>query len=212
MREGFVSKIYTDFVNDRRIQIFHAGMDLSPDPILIKNIHIFNRLELNKLIQELIIYYESIGVKDVLIDKALCYCIFKLIYTKNSMKPISLFFKEFLKQMNHEKIVSTRITQNENDIIEYKSRDFISGSDDDIIKRISDDINKKMKKENFKIYFFGIDEASLEIETVNIKRFNSDRVGNIEKKVRSQTGLKDLSMVRVPLNSGSILLMIARKV
>lgn len=212
LREGFVSKIYTNFVNDRRIQIFHAGMRLSPTPVLIKSMHIFNKLEMNKLIQDLIIYYESITIKDALIDKALCYCIFKLLYVENIMKPISLFFKEFLRQLDNERIIPTRITQNENSIIEYKSRDFISGSDDDVIQRISDDLNKKMKKDNFKIYFFGVDEESLEVESVNIKRLNSDRVGNMERKVRSQTGLKDLSMIRVPLTSGSILLMIARKV
>ena len=128
------------------------------------------------------------------------------------MKPISLFFKEFLRQLDNERIIPTRITQNENSIIEYKSRDFISGSDDDVIQRISDDLNKKMKKDNFKIYFIGVDEESLDVEAVNIKRLNSDRVGNMERKVRSQTGLKDLSMIRVPLTSGSILLMIARKV
>jgi hypothetical protein len=212
LREGFVSKIYTNFVNDRRIQIFHAGMRLSPTPVLIKSMHIFNKLEMNKLIQDLIIYYESITIKDALIDKALCYCIFKLLYAQNIMKPISLFFKEFLRQLDNERIIPTRITQNENSIIEYKSRDFISGSDDDVIQRISDDLNKKMKKDNFKIYFFGVDEESLEVESVNIKRLNSDRVGNMERKVRSQTGLKDLSMIRVPLTSGSILLMIARRV
>lgn len=212
-RESFIQKIYSSFVNNYPLRIFHAGMKLYPrisGPLTIKSMTIFNNINQNEMMQELVKFYNDTQLRDILLEKAISYSLFYLLYQENRTKPISILFKKLYTEIGNTISIGSKILEHESNVIEFKSSDYLQGNDDDIIKRVSEDLDKKVLNNDFKIYFFGIDEKTHEIESINSRRFNSDRIGSIENKLRIKTGLS-LCLIKVPLDKGTIMVMTATK-
>jgi len=218
IRESFLGEIYTGFLNRQPIRIFHAGMNIfSPadGPLQIGSIGLFNEVRQNKLINLLINYYNSLLIRDVLLDRSLCYSIFHLLNKANQDKPISLFFDKFeheiLEDMSRSSYDTLKVAQNEGKIIEYKSRDYIVGKNEELPENIASDLQNKLTESNFKIYFFGVDEQTQELEPLNINKFSSDRVDSIEKRIMKEIkeDVSELSLVKLPLENECLILMFA---
>jgi len=218
LRESFLGEIYTSFLNRQSVRIFHAGMNIfSPadGPLQIGSIGLFNEVKQNKLIDLLIKYYNSLQVRDVLLDRSLCYSIFDLLNKANRDKPISLFFDKFgheiLADISRSSYEALKVAQNEGKIIEYKSRDYIVGKNEEIPEKIASDLRKKLKDSNFKVYFFGVDEQTQELEPLSSKKFSSDRIGSIEKRIMKEIkeDISELSLVKLPLENDCLILMFA---
>ena len=218
LRESFLGEIYTRFLNTHPIRIFHAGMKMfSPTngPLQIGSMDLFNEVKQSKLIESLINYYNSLQIRDVLLDRSLCYSIFHLLNKVNNDKPISLFFDKFdceiLADISRPSYGSLKVAQNEAKIIEFKSRDYMVGKNEDIPKRIATDLKNKLNDNPFKIYFFGVDEQTQELEPLSNKKFNSGRVGSLERRIIKEIkeDISELSLVKLPLENGCLILMFA---
>lgn len=212
-KENFIQKIYSSFINNYPLRIFHAGMKLYPrlsGPLTIKSMTIFNNINQNEMMQELVKFYNNTQLRDVLLERAISYSLFYLLYQENKAKPISILFKKLYAEIGNTIFINSKILENESNVIEFKSSDYLRGKDEDIIKRVSEDLSKKILNNAFKIYFFGIDEQTHEIESIKSRRFNSDRIGGIQNRLKIETGLS-LSITKVPLDKGTIIVMIAMK-
>lgn len=213
IRESFFGTIYTDFLNKRPIRIFHAGMKLyskSPQPLQIGSMRLFNKLKIDELTERLLDFYQDVQVRDKLIDKALCYSLFHLLNVRNDDKPISLFFEIFINELSMDIRKSDTVLQNEGDVIEFKSRDYLVGRNEEISKRISEDLERKLIENPFKIYFFGVDETTQKMEPLTNNRFSSDRIENIENRIAQEMVVDvEIALIKVPLDNECLLLMFA---
>lgn len=213
IRDSYFYYIYSKFLNKSILQIFHAGMGLYPrssEPLKIGTMSLFNRLQRTASINELASFYNSTKLNDVLLDKAICYALFYLLYRENLNKPISFFFKKFVEEIGKDIHAPTKVSQNEG-LIELKSNDYVQGTDEEISNRICGDLSSKLHNAGFKVYVFGIDEKTLEVNPIPSRRFSSDRLGSIERKIYDKSGLHEISLIKIPLDRGLILLMVARR-
>jgi hypothetical protein len=214
LQENFFTEIYTKFLNNNSVRIFHAGMDLySPNefPFRIGSMEFFNKLELNQLIIELNAIYNTTRLRDNVLERALCYGILYISNNKNINSPISLFLEKVLKQLGKEIKSSEKMLDNESDKIEFKSRDFMVGKDIEIIQRISKDLVKKLQIASFKIYLFGANEDTLEIEPLTNNNFHSDRLNAIEHGISKELNDKiEINIVKIPLGNKCLLELLAR--
>jgi hypothetical protein len=204
-RESYFMKLFSDYINGVHINIFHAGMKMHKLETGSKRIgpmEIFNEIQCPESIDRIIEFDKNTEIKDKILKTSLQYSIFQLLSQSNYDKPISLFFSKFAQSLGNTIKIPTTVIENEADVIELKSRDFLVGKDDAIVDRIADDINKKVKEDPFKIYLFGIDEKTNKIEPISSQKFNSGRIGGLEKKLIKTCNNIRLSLVKIPLNQG----------
>lgn len=212
MRESFFDRIFTDFINGIDIRIFHAGMKMYPqseEPFQIGTLEIFNEIESNTIIMRLLDFIHKTEILDSTLKNALYYSVFSLLSYTNKTKPISYFFTKFVNELGNDIHKSNFIVQNENEIIEFKSRDYLVGKDEDVSKRISEDVETKIKSHPFKIYFFGIEDKTKEIDPLPGNKFSSDRIGSLEDKISKELSTTaSINLLKVPLDiSNECLLM-----
>ena len=212
MRESFFDRIFTDFINGINIRIFHAGMKMYPQsegPFQIGTLEIFNEIKSNTIITKLLDFIHKTEILDGTLKNALYYSAFSLLSCINETKPISYFFTKFVNELGNNIHKSNFIVQNEKEIIEFKSRDYLVGKDEAVSKRISEDAETKIKSNPFKIYFFGIEDKTKEIDPLPSNKFSSDRIGSLEDKISKELSNKaSINLLKVPLDvSNECLLM-----
>lgn len=217
MRESFFDKLFNDFLNDVRVRVFHAGMKIYPQaqgPFSIGSLEIFNEIESNIVITMLFDFYQKTEILDSTLKNGLRYSVFHMLSHINEMRPIAYLFAKFANELGKSIHKSDIIVQNEGDIIEFKSRDYLVGKDDEVSKRVSEDVETKIISHPFKIYFFGVEDKTKKIEPLTSNKFSSDRVGNLEKKIAKELNNKaTINLIKIPLyaNNECILVMFAVK-
>ena len=149
----------------------------------IGSMEIFNEINHPEIIDHLMEFEANALINDTLLKDALQYSIFQLLSKFNADKPISAFFQKFSQALGKNIKKPRNVIQNEADIIEFKSGDYMVGSDNEIIERISKDILKKTHDNPFKIYIFGVGDKSKRLEPITSDKFNNDRIGSIEAKI-----------------------------
>lgn len=214
LQDSFFTEIYAKFSNNNLVRIFHAGMKLyssGEEHFRIGSMEFFNKLNLNDLIIKLSKIYNSISLRDNILDRSLCYALFYILNDKNRNAPISLFLEKVLDQLSNEIKSCDKISENESKIIEFKSRDFVVGKNEDIAKKFSFDIGKKLKLNPFRIYIIGINETTQEIEPLTNNIYPSERLTVLENCIRRELNDNvDIYIVKVPLTNGCLLELIVR--
>lgn len=205
-RESFFARIFSDYKNGVDIRIFHAGMKIFDQDVgsfKIGSMEIFNEIQSHPTIDELLELNKNTDIRDAVLSNSLQYAIFQLLNQYNADKPIALFFSKFAQAFGKNIKNPKKVTQNEGDVIEFKSRDFLVGKDIEIINRIADDIDTKIREQPFKIYLFGVDEKTNKVEPMTTRKFGSDRIGGIEKAlIKKCNNIVKISLVKIPLNQG----------
>ncbi len=203
-RDSFITQLFSDFTNGIHINVFHAGMKMyQPDigPVRIGAMEIFNEIQCPDIIHKLVEFYKDTDIKDSILHASLQYSIFQLLSQFNSDKPISTFFSQFSQKIGNSIKKPKNTVQNEGDVIEYKSRDYLVGTNDEIVEVIFNDINKKTATQPFKIYLFGVSDKSKKIEPITSEKYNNDRIGGLETKLlRKLKNKAKISLVKIPLN------------
>jgi hypothetical protein len=198
IKPSYFSKLYSDFINNKPLKIFHAGMGIIVDnPIRIRNLEIYNSVKMNAVIDKILSYYGQGKMTDAMMDKAVLCTIFILFSEANKDTPIFYLLDLFAKYLGNDVKKSNVLFEDEYKIIEYKSRDVFSGTDMDIVDYISKDLIKKSSN-ILKIYVFGV-EDSRTIDPIPLHRFDSGRIGNIQGKLREQFR-GELTLIQIPLN------------
>ncbi len=217
MRESFFDWLFTDYLNGTRIRVFHAGMKLYPQtqgPLSVGSLEIFNEVESNAVFMKLLDFYRETEILDSTLRSALNCSIFLLLSNINENRPISYLFAKFANELMKSIRKSKIVVQNEGDTIEFKSRDYLVGKDDEVSKRVSEDIETKITTHPFKIYFFGVEDKTKKIEPLTSNKFSSDRVGNLEKKISEELNNRaNVTLLKVPLDADNecLLMMLVTK-
>lgn len=200
MRPSFLSKIKSKLLNNEPIKIFHAGGKVSPIPIKIKNMEIYNELN-QKTSKYLLDYFSELSIKDSF-EKILMYSILELLSLENTGKGISFFLKDLADGISSEADFSRKFANKECDIIELKGREFVSGDNKKIVENLSSDIQTKIKTSSNKIYILGANENTKDFEPLPISKFSDSRINDLEKSLKERTGLSNLSLHKIPANNG----------
>ncbi len=200
MRPSFLSKIKSKLLNNEPIKIFHAGGKVSPIPIKIKNMEIYNELD-QKTSKYLLDYFSELSIKDSF-EKILMYSILELLSLENTDKGISFFLKDLADCISLDTDFSRKFANKECDIIELKGRDFVSGDNKKIVENLSSDIQTKIKTSANKIYILGANENTKDFEPLPISKFSDSRINDLEKSLKERTGLLSLSLHKIPANNG----------
>ncbi len=209
IHKRFLEKIKNKFINNKQIKIYPLGCQFSLDFVRIKNLEIFNIINL-KICLPLINYYNN--NYDEAVNIFLRAAIFNLLYEFNKSKPISYFFKEMYKELVSEIKITHNAQIFEDDLIELKSRDFLSGNNDEIISKLENDLRNKLYNKDLCLYLIGYDERIKEYEPIPINRFNDSRIHLISKKIKNKLGLSLLIKRRLTIDMNKcILTLIASK-
>ena len=209
IHKRFLEKIKNKFINNEQIRIYHLGCQFSINPVRIKNLEIFNVINL-EICLPLINYYNS--NYDEVVNIFLRNAIFNLLYKFNKSKAISYFFKEMSKELGSEIKIQYNTQIFEDDLIELKSRDCLSGNNNEIILKLEDDLRNKLYNKNLCMYLIGYDERIKEYEPIPINRFDDSRIHLIAKKIKNKLGLSLLIIRRLTIDMKKcILTLIARK-
>lgn len=206
IRPSFLSEIRSKLLNNEPFRIFHAGGKVSSNPIKIKNIEIYNELD-QKISKILLDYFSELSIKDDF-EKIFLYTIFELLSLENSSKEISFFLKEIANTLLPTMAFSNKFANSENDLIEFKSRDYVSGNNKRIVENLCQDIKKKIRKSANKIYIIGANEDTKDFEPLPISKFDDNRIKDLEGELKEKTGLSNLYFQKIPDNNGKECLLI----
>lgn len=210
MRDSFFDRIFTDFLNGINVRIFHAGMNIylqSQGPYQIGSLEIYNEMCSGELITSLLDFCQMTKIADNTLKNALYYSVFLLLSKTNETKALSYFFGKFANEMQKNIPVSDIIVQNENEIIEFKSRDYLVGKDDAVSKLIINDVKKKIKFNPFKIYIFGVEDKNKKIDPLASNKYSSDRIDSLQNKISTGLGDVEISLIKIPLDASDCLLL-----
>jgi len=183
IRESFLDEIYTKLLNKEPIKIFHAGTPLLYPPLQISSVQFFNQLKVNEITKLFIEKYENVKLLDKTLDRIMLYCVFDMLKKENEEEPIKYLFEKINGKIAKDIGISEQLITKENNLIEYKSSDFFSGDDKEIIKRFKEDIESKLERSYIKIYIIGIDEKTQQFYPIQSSRANHDRLSLFEQKL-----------------------------
>ena len=195
-RESYLDDIFRRFINGERIRIFHAGEKFLPIPIEIKPMEIWNKIKLNELTQKIIEYYQTANLQDRVLTRLLGFVIFTLLDAQNKPSYIHHFLEKFCKKFIVDIPPVSRVTKLEDKILEFKSRDYFSGKDEEIAMKICTDLKKKLQEAQYKIYLIGVEDDGT-IGFIPDSRIKSDRLENIRQKIKQESQVTHLYLIPV---------------
>jgi hypothetical protein len=101
---------------------------------------------------------------------------------------------------------SNKLLKIEDDFLEFKSRQYLTGENKGIVEKLAADLQKKLQRSKNKIYLFGISPNTKQIELVAFNKFSDDRLNEIKNKIKQKTNIK-IEFAKVPVkdNLGLIL-------
>lgn len=200
--ENFLDSIVLSILNNGEIELCHAGLKITPTPIIIGKLKIYNMINLN-LANPLIEYYNSKEFSSSH-KKEFLFAIFHCLYLENNGTIYSYFLRRCLEEFSEKLTFSSNIYENE--LIELKSRDFLPKKNDGIINNLSEDILKKISNSDFKFYILGYDEKTRKYEPLSSQKFSDDRLNTISKKIKEKTNVKDITIFKMEYDDKSCIL------
>lgn len=212
IRDSYMNDIYRKLRNGENIKICHAGHSFSHQPLIIKNIEIWNELVLSTIFSEIKGYFESVDLTDKNLTQIFELILFFLLKSDNRMRHLSVFFNELCTKILENMEIINNITKFEDDIIEFKASDYFTGKDKDITNKISSDLVKKFNSNSIKIYLLGVnDDGSL--DPIPNGRLASDRVNRLQETIKkiSQASILYLFPVKCQNNKSIIILVGGKK-
>jgi hypothetical protein len=213
IRESFLNEIITRFLNKQSMKVFHAGMSLSPNPLKISSMEIFNQLNCSAVTKSIIEHYHKVGLSDISIDRSILCTIFGLLKQENEEKPIEYLLGRMIEKISRDIDTSKKFIEKESNFIEFKSRDFFFGRDEDIIDKFELDIKRKLSISPIKIYIIGADEKTHRLDPIPANRAQSDRLSSLQEKLKEKLDISKIHFMAIPLEDGQncILMLIASR-
>lgn len=208
MRASYVARLCRKFVNGEDLFIFHAGQKFSAAPVVIRRMRIYNNLSVSELSRRIIDFYNDVCIQDRDLDILLKYLALATLREDNSRSPIAYLFNSLMQELAKSFSAQRRLTRIEDQMLEYKSRDFFSGDNEQIVQRFTSDISTKLKSVNCKIYVVGVEDNGV-IDPIPVSRLRSDRVEYIRMRLEENLSLKKLYAFPVTWNQEGLLVMVA---
>lgn len=206
--DSFLDKLRISITNGEKLKIFHAGMDIEENSLKIRNMEIYNHLNIN-LSQPLITYLNNNDHSESH-KIELLYVIFNLLYRENNNLTISSFLNKLSGKFVELIDFSSKIS--EDDIIELKSRDFLANRNEKTnVSRLGEDINK-MESSKFKFYILGYDERIKEYEPFPSHRFDDSRISKLTNRLREYTNFDNIDILKIDYDSNQCILFLVVKI
>lgn len=99
----------------------------------------------------------------------------------------------------------------EDSILELKSKEYFIGTDRDIVEKLTKDIPKKLKENNYKLYLIGYDEKSKLYDPIPSNKLNDSRIDNLTRNIKKQLKVSDLHLMQIPFDRNNCIIMISVK-
>lgn len=183
-RASYLTDIAKRFINGEPMKIFHAGCKFKSPPLDLGSMGIYNRIHLDSLTEQLVEYYNSVSLQDKNLIALLRYAILRKLGEATSELPISYFFGRLSQGVLSSATLNGKWTNLEGKVLEYKSGDFLSGNNEEIIKKLVEDVENKLKESPLKIYFIGVEDNGT-LHPVLASRLKSDRIDAIRNGLRN---------------------------
>ena len=205
--KNFLNKLKSLFLNDEPCKITHVGDEFSETPIEIGNVQIYNKFNLN-LTKELLNYLNEKELPDTFKNE-LIYVIMSCLRFDNPDLDIIYFIDEFLSEFVKELKFNGELM--EDSILELKSKEYFIGTDRDIVEKLTKDIPKKLKENNYKLYLIGYDEKSKLYDPIPSNKLNDSRIDNLTRNIKKQLKVSDLHLMQIPFDRNNCIIMISVK-
>lgn len=206
IRDTYVNKFKTALINNTKMKIFHAGLDLNENPLRIRNFEIYNHLD-TSLSKPLIDYFNNHEFGDSF-SNDLRYAIFNVLARDNRDEPIYKLFISLCEKF--EDILDFNSKIKEDSVIELKSKAFLEAKDKEIVERLGEDIKNKLGESDYKLYIIGYDEKTKEYEPF-IDRFDDSRLDNLNRNLKKFTKLDFLELFKINYDKKQCILMLSVK-
>lgn len=205
--KNFLNKLKSLFLNDEPCKITHVGDEFSETPIEIGNIKVYNKFNLN-LTKELLNYLNEKELPDTF-KKELVYVVMNCLKFDNPKMNITYFIDEFLSEFVKELKFDAELM--EDSILELKSKEYFIGTDKKIVEKLTEDIPKKLKENDYKIYLIGYDEKSKLYDSIPSYNLSDSRIENITKNIKKELKVSDLHLMKIPFDKNNCIIMISVK-
>lgn len=181
----YINELCSKYSNGNTFKIFHAGDKRSVEPIKICSMDIHNELSSN-ISKFLINYLNETNFRDRDLFYMLSSITFKILAYENSDKHINTFFNEISSKCI-SMLKNRKITDNEDEILEFKGSEYFRGSPDDISDKIITDLKKKLGGNDFKVYLIGVVEPPKgKLDPIPQQQLTSDHMKFIEKRIEKE--------------------------
>jgi len=196
-------------LNNENFRIYHCGCKISPNPIKIKNMEIYNDLKAD-ISKILLNFFETSEIKDTF-NSILLGSILKLLSIENQDKVIHYFLDSLSKEIFNGLNLIKSFLSGEDELLELKSADVVAGDNSKIVDYFTSDLNSKMKESNIKIYVIGANEKTKQFEPISISKFNDDRIKTIVNSLKEKTQIKFIEVIKIPADGTKCLLLMVAK-
>lgn len=186
-RASYLADLARRFTNGESLKIFHAGMPFSAAPLRLKSSEICNVLRVSEAVQRVVDYCNDVNLQDVTLDILTKFAVLKALEYSNAGLPIAYVFESLSQELLRELSLDGRLSKVEDATLEYKSRDYLAGRNENVISRIAKDLCTKVSRSNCKIYLIGVEDDGV-LDPVSGSRLKSDRVEQIRKGVEAEIG------------------------
>ena len=207
-RASYLRDIVKRFINGEPIKIVHAGVKFKSSPFVLGSVEIYNGIQLDYVTQQIVNYYDGINLQDRNLTILLIYTIFKRLAELNSKLPIYHFLEQLSQEIMKLVSLKEKWTKLEDKVLEYKSADVFAGSNEEIIGKLSEDLEKKLQESPCKIYFIGVEDDGV-VNPLLSSRLKSDRIESIRIGLQDALSIDNIYACPVIQGEKGILLIIA---
>ena len=207
-RASYLKDIVKRFINDEPIRVFHAGVKFRATPIVFGSMELYNGMQIDFLTQQMMDYYKDTTLQDKNLTMLMKYAIIRKLAEANQQSPLVHFLQPLSQGLIDSVVLDKKWSKLEDKILEYKSGDFVAGSNEEVIDKLSSDLKKKLKESAYKIYFIGVEDDG-SVSPVAVSKWKSDRIEVIRNGIQNELGVTDIYMWPVTLTQGAILLLMA---
>jgi len=207
-RASYLSELARRLLNRQEVDIFHAGHDFRTEPYVLGRLRVFNKLKVNKVSQLITDYYNDINLQDNLLDTIVRYAALRVLGSVNANSPMNYVFFSLGQALFDEIGLVGSLSKLEDNVIEYKSRDVLSGRNDQAISTLAEDVQNVWKSSTLAILIVGVQDDGT-IDPVPSSRVTSDRLGNIRKGLARELDVEKVYVSSIPSQGGALILVVA---
>jgi hypothetical protein len=206
-RASYLSELARRLLNRQQINMVHAGHDFRIEPYVLGRLQVFNKLKVSRVSQLITDYYNDTDLQDNLLDTIVRYATFQVLSSANANSPMHYVFSSFSQALLNEIDLAGRLSKLEDDIIEFKSRDVLSGGNDQVISTLVEDVQGVLKSSALAILIVGVQDDGT-IDAVPSSRVSSDRLETIRKGLTRELDVEKAYVSSIPSEDGALILIL----
>jgi predicted transcriptional regulator len=207
-RASYLSELARRLLNRQEVNVFHAGHDFRIEPYVLGRLRVFNKLKVNKVSQLITDYYNDTNLQDNLLDSIVRYAALQVLGGANANSPMDYVVSNLGKALLDEVGLVGSLSKLEDTVIEYKSRDVLSGGNDQVISTLAEDVQNVWKSSTLAILIVGVQDDGT-IDAVPSSRVTSDRLETIRKGLARELHVEKVYVSSIRSENGALILVVA---